>query len=108
MFCSSVIGMGFDARSVTRVIHDKPPRNMVTYFQEIRRAGRKGQPAEAILRVNNNDIAANPPGIQEDIIRYCRSVKCLSMDILKPFGFDKAVSDLTGFIYYYIIKVLFN
>ena len=96
VFCSSVIGMGFDAPSITRVIHGRPPRNLNTYFQEIGRAGRKGQAAEAILYFNNNDIARNLPGIQDDIIRYCRSVQCLRKEILVTYGFESPVSDVSG------------
>ena len=31
IFCTSVIGMGFDSPSVTNVIHVKPPRNLSNY-----------------------------------------------------------------------------
>ena len=70
--------MGFDPPSVTSVIHAKPPRNLSQYLQEIGRAGRWGQNATAILHYNNHDVAKNLPGIEEDIIKYCKSQdRCL-------------------------------
>jgi superfamily II DNA helicase RecQ len=35
VFCTSSVGMGFDAPSITHIIHDSPPRNLSDYFQEI-------------------------------------------------------------------------
>ena len=88
---SSVSGMGFDPPSVTRVIHAKPPRDLSQYLQEIGRAGRRGQNATAILYYNNRDIAKNLPGIEEDIIEYCKNTdRCLRDLLLEPFGFQKS------------------
>lgn len=88
---SSVSGMGFDPPSVTRIIHAKPPRNLSQYLQEIGRAGRRGQNATAILYFNKSDIAKNLPGIQEDIIKYCKNTdQCLRELLLEPFGFKKS------------------
>ena len=39
--------MGFDPPCIDRVIHTCP-RNISQYLQEIGRAGRRGQPAEAL------------------------------------------------------------
>ncbi|XP_060586522.1 ATP-dependent DNA helicase RecQ-like [Ruditapes philippinarum] len=88
---SSVAGMGFDPPSVERVIHARPPRNMSQYLQEIGRAGRRGQKSKAILYYNNRDVAKNIPGIQEDILEYCKNNnKCLREMLLAPFGFTKS------------------
>lgn len=90
VFCSSSVRMGFDSPSITRVIHGCPPRNMSDYFQQVGRAGRTGQPSEAILYYNNNDIAPNLPNITSDIIEYCKNeTSCLRLLILSKFGFDK-------------------
>lgn len=88
---SSVAGMGFDPPSVKRIIHAKPPRNLSQYLQEIGRAGRRGQNSSAILHYNERDIAKNIPGIQEDIVQYCKNEEtCLRELLLKPFGFSKS------------------
>ena len=86
---TSVSGMGFDPPAVTRVIHSRPPRSISQYFQEIGRAGRRGQKSQAILYFNGNDISKNLPGIEVDIIEYCRNKerKCLRELILNVFGF---------------------
>lgn len=70
---TSIAGMGFDPKNVSRVIHTCPPRNASQYLQEIGRAGRRGQSSRAILYFGNRDIAANLPGIKEDIINYCKN-----------------------------------
>lgn len=56
---TSITGMGFDPKIVTKGIHTCPQRDLSQYFQEIGRAGRRGQPAQAILYYNNRDIARN-------------------------------------------------
>lgn len=87
---SSVSGMGFDPPNVTRVIHARPPRNVSQYLQEIGRAGRRGQTSTAVLYYNARDIAKNLPGIQDDILEYCKNNdRCLREMLLEPFGFEK-------------------
>lgn len=46
---TSILGMGFDPENVTHVVHSCPPRNISRYFQEVGRAGRRGQPSVASL-----------------------------------------------------------
>lgn len=90
VFTSSVSGMGFDSPSIVRVVHASPPRNISKYLQEIGRAGRCGQPAQALLYWNANDIASNLPGIKSDIMEYCKEKElCLWNCILSNFGFCK-------------------
>ena len=43
VFCTSSVGMGFDAHSIDRVIHGKPPRSLSDYFQQIGRCGELGK-----------------------------------------------------------------
>lgn len=87
IFCTCVIGMGFDSPCITRVIHIKPPRSLTDYFQEIGRIVRRGQKSEAILYYNRSDISKNLPGIKEDIMKYCTSSSCLRKMLLNNFGF---------------------
>jgi hypothetical protein len=42
---TSISGMGFDPSNLMQVIHTCPPRDISQYFQEVVRAGRRGQPA---------------------------------------------------------------
>lgn len=87
---TSIAGMGFDPKNVSRVIHTCPPRNASQYLQEIGRAGRRGQSSRAIIYFGNRDIAANLPGIKEDIINYCKNEdSCLRNCLLAVFGFEK-------------------
>lgn len=57
IFATTASGMGVNTPYVERVIHIQPPCNIE--LQEIRRAGRNGQPAVATLYYNNSDISAN-------------------------------------------------
>lgn len=75
IFCTPVLSMGFDAPKIERVIHARPPRNISDYLQEIGRAGRCGQPAEAILYYCNKDIASNLKDLKGDIVSYCNESK---------------------------------
>jgi superfamily II DNA helicase RecQ len=89
VFCTNVVGVGFDGGSVSRVIHSKPPRNINDYVQEIGRAGRRNQKAEAVLYWNARDVAANVRGISHDIINYCKSQDfCLRRKLLSFYGYE--------------------
>lgn len=90
IFCTSCVGMGFNAKSIEQVIHGKPPRNISDYYQQVGRCGRAGQKnAQATLFFNSHDIARNLPGIKQDIIGYCKTHQCLRDYILKCYGFEK-------------------
>ena len=85
--------MGFDSPCVERVLRAKPPRNLSDYWQEIGRAGRRGQQSTAMLHFGPADIASNVKGIKDDIVRYCRSeAQCLREIVLDTFGFTKELS----------------
>jgi ATP-dependent DNA helicase RecQ len=87
---TSIAGMGFDPLNVSRIIHACPPRNISQYLQEIGRAGRRGQSAVATLHYGNRDLSKNLPGIQNDIINYCRNDSgCMRNALLSVFGFQK-------------------
>ncbi|CAC5402622.1 unnamed protein product [Mytilus coruscus] len=85
------LGMGLDAPGITRIIHCRPPTTLEKYFQEVGRAGRKGQKAEALMYFNNNDLAKNRKGLSDAMVQYCKTKdKCLRLQLLQYFGFNEA------------------
>ncbi|WP_414049262.1 RecQ family ATP-dependent DNA helicase [Macrococcus animalis] len=51
------LGMGYDKSNIGFVIHFQLPQNLISYYQQIGRAGRNGKPALAILLHGDEDDA---------------------------------------------------
>jgi ATP-dependent DNA helicase RecQ len=54
---TSAFGLGIDKPDVRFVVHAQVPESVDTYYQEVGRAGRDGQPAEAVLLYRPEDLA---------------------------------------------------
>lgn len=66
MVATNAFGMGIDKADVRYVLHIDTPDSIEAYFQEAGRAGRDGQPAQAILLYNNSDTTKLKKRITEN------------------------------------------
>nr|WP_321462347.1 DNA helicase RecQ [uncultured Cohaesibacter sp.] len=102
MVATIAFGMGIDKPDVRYVFHTNLPSNMEAYAQELGRAGRDGEPSEAMMLYGLDDIRMrrsfiDNEGGDEDhlarehkrldaLIAYCEAPSCRRQALLTYFG----------------------
>ena len=102
MTATIAFGMGIDKPDVRYVFHTDLPGSLEAYYQEIGRAGRDGQPAEAHMLFGLGDIRMRRMFIEQEeasaehkrraharlatLIGYCETASCRRQILLNYFG----------------------
>ncbi|MCT8974490.1 DNA helicase RecQ [Microbaculum marinisediminis] len=91
MVATVAFGMGIDKSDVRFVVHGDVPSSLEAYYQEIGRAGRDGEPADAYMLYGLEDVRTRRRFIDEaDCEPERRRVDALRLDAL--IGFCEATS----------------
>ena len=104
MVATIAFGMGIDKSDVRFVFHTDLPASLEAYYQEIGRAGRDGEPAEAHMLFGLGDIRMRRMFIDEEdagedrkrreharlntLLGYCEAPRCRRQILLGYFGED--------------------
>ncbi len=102
MTATVAFGMGIDKPDVRFVFHTDMPASMEAYYQEIGRAGRDGDPADAYMLYGLDDIRMRRQFIEQDassdtekrrahkrldtLIAYCEAPTCRRQALLTYFS----------------------
>jgi len=100
MVATIAFGMGINKPNIRYILHTDLPKNIETYYQQIGRAGRDGEPSQCLLLFNYGDIAKikyffrdkdepsqrHETELLQQIIRYCEADVCRRQILLNYFG----------------------
>ncbi len=113
---TNAFGMGIDRSDVRAVVHLAPPGSIESYYQEVGRAGRDGDPAWGLLLVSSEDpprrrrllemdgdggavapeIVAHKWNLYLELLRWAQGGSCRHDAILRYFGDEAETLDGCG------------